>query len=637
MMLEKIQQSMQSPIMKALMFIIIVFFIGAGYFGANMFGGDPEEIAEVEGVSISGQAVQRRIDNMRQRDGVEFEKRYPTEASRQQLRQSIAQQMINEEVVNAGIAKAGMTASDQQVKEWIRTFEPFQLGGEYSAGQAKEFLRNNGWSESYLNEYAQERIAAAQLQNALNSSGFALDNEIETLYRLQEQTRDVRVLRVPVSKFTDDVSIEDDEIESYYNKNNSRFMQPEQINLKYVRLSSDTLLEAKKAEITEEEINDYYELQKSAYSEPAEIQVAHILIDNSVDDAEQKATELLQQINNGADFATLAKENSSDTFSGENGGQLDWADAVEQSDTSAGTGWAPEFEKAALALESEGDVTDVVETQYGFHIIKLLERREGETTPLADVRDDIVETLAKEAADEEFYAKESKLNDVLFEFGDDIEKFAEQAGLEVKETGLFNRSNATGVAAEPALLEKAFSAQVIDSEEVSDKIILSSKDIVYVTATDYQAETVKPLEEVKPQIVATLTKEKSAKNAEDFANKVLEALQNGEAVESLVAEQDLEWQENSALKRRDSGMDFALVSAVYQMSAPSDEQSARSVESLFNGDYAVIELNSVNYPDVADMDEATKTQLKQTAKSLSVQADTAGVIEHFKTTVKVKQ
>ena len=128
MMLEKIQQSMQSPIMKALMFIIIVFFIGAGYFGANMFGGDPEQIAEVEGVSISGQTVQRRIDNMRQRDGAEFEKRYPTDASREQLRASIAQQLINQEVVNAGIAKAGMTASEQQVKQWIRTFEPFSTG-----------------------------------------------------------------------------------------------------------------------------------------------------------------------------------------------------------------------------------------------------------------------------------------------------------------------------------------------------------------------------------------------------------------------------------------------------------------------------------------------------------------------------
>ena len=84
----------------------------------------------------------------------------------------------------------------------------FQLGGEYSSGQAREFLRANGWSEEYLNEYAQERIAAEQLQSGLNSSGFALDYEVETLYRLQEQTRDVRVLRVPVSSFSDDVSLD---------------------------------------------------------------------------------------------------------------------------------------------------------------------------------------------------------------------------------------------------------------------------------------------------------------------------------------------------------------------------------------------------------------------------------------------
>ncbi|RDX38424.1 PpiC-type peptidyl-prolyl cis-trans isomerase [Kangiella sp. HD9-110m-PIT-SAG07] len=637
MMLEKIQQSMQSPIMKALMFIIIVFFIGAGYFGANMFGGDPEKIAEVEGVSISGQAVQRRIDNMRQRDGADFEKRYPTEASRQQLRQSIAQQLIDQEVVNAGIANSGMTASDGQVKQWVRTFEPFQLAGTYSQSQAREFLRANGWSEDYLNEFAQERIAAQQLQNGLNSSGFALDNEVETLYRLQEQTRDVRVLRVPVSSFAEDVSFDDSEIEDYYSKNQSRFMQPEQINLKYVRLSADALIEAKKAEISEEEVVAYYEQQKSNYSEPSEIQVAHILIDNSVDDAEQKTADLLKQVQEGEDFAQLAEEHSSDTFSAENGGKLDWVDAFEQSDNSAGTGWAPEFEKAALALESEGDVSDVVETQFGFHIIKLIERREGETTPLSEVREDIIADLAEDKANDEFYAKESKLNDVLFEYGDDIEKFAEQAGLNVEETGMFNRSNATGIAAEPALLEKAFSAQVIDSEEVSDKIVLSSKDIVYVTATDYKAESVKPLEEVKPQIITTLTKEKSAKEAENFANAVLEALDSDESVEALVAERELEWNENSALKRRDSSMDFALVSAVYQMSAPEEDKTVRTVKPLFNGDFAVVELNGVNYPDVTAMDEATKTQLKQTAKSLSVQSDTASIIENFKSSIKVEQ
>ncbi|GAA4357302.1 peptidylprolyl isomerase [Kangiella marina] len=619
------------------MFIIIVFFIGAGYFGANMFGGDPEKIAEVEGVSISGQAVQRRIDNMRQRDGAEFEKRYPTEASREQLRQSIAQQLISQEVVDAGIANAGMTASDEQVKKWIRTFEPFQSNGEYSSFQAREFLRANGWSEDYLNEYAQERIAAEQLQNAMNSSGFALNNEIETLYRLQEQTRNVRVLKVPVASFSESVTFEDNELEDYYNKNKSRFMQPEQINLKYVRLSADALVEAKKADVTEEDIQAYYEQQSSLLSDPAEIQVAHILIDNSVDDAQAKAEELLQQINSGADFAELAKEHSSDTFSGEDGGQLDWVDAVEQSENSAGTGWAPEFEKAALALENKGDVTEVVETDFGFHIIKLLDRREAEKTPLSDMRDEIVQSLAKEAADDEFYTKESKLAEVLFEYGDNIDTFAEQVGLEVQETGMFSRDNGTGIAAEPALVEQAFTAKIIDSEQVSDKIVLSSKDIVYVTAKDYQAEKVKPFEEVKPQIVATLTQEKAAKNAESFANKVLEAVESGESAGAMIAEQGLEWQENDALKRRDSGMDFALVSAVYQMTAPEGEDSQLQVKPLFNGDYAVIELKEVNYPDVSSMDEATMTQLKQTAKSLNVQADTANLIQHFRNSIEVKQ
>ena len=637
MMLERIQQSMQSPIMKAVMFVIIVFFIGAGYFGANMFGGDPNRIAEVDGVSISSQKVQREIDLMRQRDGENFEKRYPTEASRAQLRSTIEQRLIDNEVVTAGIARAGFTASDEQVKHWLRTNENFQVSGEYSPERVRSIMQQNGLTENRLREIGREEIAREQLQNGLQSSSFALDNEIETLYRLQEQTRDVRVLRVPLAKFSEDVTFEDEKVEEYYQQNQSRFMQPEQVNLSYVRLSADLLLEEKKAEVTDEEVEAYYEQQKSNYLDPAEIQVAHILIDNSVDNAEEKAKELLEQIQSGADFAQLAEEHSSDTFSAEDGGKLDWVDAQEQSEVSAGTGWAPEFEKAALALENKGDISGVVETSFGYHILKLIDRREGKTTPLSEVREEIVAKLAAEKADEEFYSKETKLNDVLFEYGNDIELFAEQAGLEVKETGVFTRSTATGVAANPALLEKAFSAKVIDSSEVSDKIELGSKDIVYVTAKDYKAEAVKPLEEVKPQIITALTKEKAAKDAEEFANNVSSSLKDGESVEELLAQEELSWLENSELKRRDSAMDFALVSAVYELPAPEGEESSYSVKPLFNGDYAVIELKGVNYPDFSEIDEATKTQLKQTARSLATQADSANLVEYFKAIVEVSR
>ncbi|WP_223668476.1 SurA N-terminal domain-containing protein [Kangiella shandongensis] len=637
MMLEKIQQSMNNPIMKFVMFLIIVFFIGAGYFGANMFGGDPNRIAEVDGVSISSQRVQRQIDLMRQRDAQGFEQRYPTEASREQLRQTIERQLINDEVVVAGVARAGFAASEAQVKDWIRTNEAFQIAGEYSPAQAKEILRQNGMSEDRLAEMARESIAREQLQDGLNNSGFALPNEVETLYRLQEQTRDVRVLRVPVATFAESVTFDEDAINDYYQKNQEQFKQPEQINLKYVRLSADNLIEAKKSEVTEAAVQEYYEQQKSNYQEPAEIQVAHILIDNSVESAKAKAENLLEEIKQGADFATLAEEHSSDTFSAENGGQLDWVDAVEQSAESAGTGWDPEFEKAALALEAAGDVSDVVESQFGFHIIKLVERRGGSTTPLAEVRDDIIEALAKEAANDEFYTKESKLDEALFEYGDDINKFAEQVGLDVAETGMFSKQNATGVAAEPALLEKAFTAQVIDSKEVSDKIELGSKDIIYVTATDYQAESVKPLQEVREQIVKTMTQQKAAVESEAFANEVLAALAKRESTESLISEKGLSWQENTELKRRDSGMKFDLVSAVYQLPASLGDETVYDVKPLSNGDYAVIELKGINYPDPEEMDNATRTQLEQMAKNLSTQDENSNVVKYFQSTVEVKR
>lgn len=637
MMLEKIQQSMQNPLMKALMAVIIVFFIGAGYFGANMFGGDPNQIAEVEGVSISSQNVQRRVDIMRQRMGDKFDQRYPTEASQQQLRQSISQQLVNEEIVRAGIAKSGFAVSDEQVKEWMRTFEPFQIAGEYSPQATTTFLTNNGWTESRLKEYAKDQITRDQLQNAMNGSSFALDYQVEILYHLQEQTRDVRVLRVPLAKFSQDLTFEDEAINDYYQKNQQRFLQPEKINLKYVRLSAEQLIESAKAGISDEQIQAYYKQQKASYEEPSEIQVAHILIDHSVDNAEAKAQDLLSRIQSGEDFATLAKEHSSDTFSAENGGQLDWVDAVEQSDAGSGTGWAPEFEQAALALESTGDVTQVVETQYGFHIIKLLERREGEVTPLEVVRENIVAKLAQEEADKTFYAKESKLNETLFEYGDDIAKFAEQADLEVQETGLFGKQAASGMTANPVFQEQAFSAQVINSEEVSDKIELADKDLVYVTVKEYKPEMTKPLEEVKQQIIAALTKEKAANETEAFANKVLEALKNGESTEELATSKELTWQENTALKRRDSGMKYDLVSAVYQLPAPEGDDAQYKLKSLFNGDYAVIEFRGVSYPDSTTMDEATRTQLQQNAKSINAQADTASLIEHFKKRVTVNK
>lgn len=639
MMLERIQQSMQGPIMKVILFVIIIFFIFAGYFTGTLFSGNPDKVAEVEGAEITNSQIQQRFERVRdQMGGAQFEQQYATEASQKLLREQIKQQLISEQVLRANLNKSGLTASDEQIKAWIRALPEFQVGGVYSPELAKGALINNGWTEDRFRQYARQQIAQEQLNQGVGASNFALDYEVEAYYRLQEQTRNVRFVRVVRDAFVDSVDISDAEIEEYYQQNQAQFEQSEKVNLRYVRLSVDELTKEYSSQITEQQIQEFYDKNKANYQDAAEILVSHILIDNSVDNAESKAKDLLAQLNNDADFSELAQEHSSDTFSGENGGQLDWVDAVPaSSDNTSGTGWVPEFESAALALKNIGDFTDVVETQYGYHIIKLIDKKDSQTTPLGGVEDNIRDILAKEKAQEEFFAKQSKLNENLFEYGDDLEKFAEQVGLNIQETGLFSQETATGIAANPVFMEKAFSASILESEEVSDMIELTNDDIVYVTVKEYQPAQVQPLNEVKESVVATLKEEKVRDATKNFADQVLVAIEADESAEDLLASKDLSWTEKQSLKARGSSLPFDLSNAIFSLNASENGDVIRSVESLFNGDFAVIEIQAVNYPDPETMDESTRQQIAQRLANANAQSELQGLMKSFRERSEVSE
>ncbi len=631
MMLERIQQSMQGPIMKVVLFIIIIFFIFAGYFTGTLFSGNPDKVAEVEGAEITNAQIQQRVDNVRRQMGDQFDQQYATEASQQLLRQQIKEQLISEQVLRVNLTKAGLTASDEQIKAWAREFPAFQIGGVYSADQAKMILAQQGWSEERFRQFARQQIAQEQLEQGVGASNFALSYEVEAYYQLQEQTRDVGYVRVAREAFVDSVDVSDSEVKEYYEQNQTQFEQPEMVNLRYVRLSLAELSQDLIAEVSDEQITSYYEQNKASYQDPAEVLVAHILIDSSIDDAQTKAESLLGDIKQGADFAELAKEYSSDTFSGENGGQLDWVDAVPTSDDNpSGTGWVPEFEAAALALENVGDVTDVVETQFGYHIIKLVDKKEADVSPLENVQDEIREQLALEQAQKTFFEKQAILNEKLFEYGDDLENFAEQVELEIQETGLFSENSATGIAANPVFLEKAFSASTLESTEVSDMIELGQDDIVYLTVKDYQPAQVQPLEEVKEAVVETLKEEKIADATKAYAEQVLAELEAGGSVEDLLASKEFTWTESEALKARGSSLQFDLSNAIFALQPPQEGKVVRAVEPLFNGDFAVIEVQAVHYPDVSTMDEATRKQIAQRLANVNAQAELQGLMKTFR-------
>lgn len=628
MMLESMQQKMQGPMMKVFLFIIIIFFVFAGYFSATLFSNDPEQIAEIDGVKVTNSQVNAQIANRRANDS-NFDAKYPTEASLEALKFQIREQLISERVFLSNINKAGFTASDAQIENWIQNFPSFQINGEYSAEQARSILQTNGWTEQRLKAYAVEQITREQMTAGLLQSGFTLDNEVETFYRLNDQTRDVRVLRIPQASFAQDITISDEAIQEYYQQNPSEFEQAEQVNVDYVRLSADELAKKFAIDVTDEEIAAFYNTNAADYRAAQEIKIAHILIDNSVDNAEEKATALLERLNAGEDFATLAKENSSDTLSAENNGELDWADAEVGT-----TGWDEAFEAAALALTEAGQLSQVVESQFGFHILKLADLRGGEVSALADVSEQIKAEIAAEKADKVFFEKQVAMKDAVFSTGS-VSEFAQIIDLPVLQSGIFSRANANDIFANPAFIEKAFSADLIASKEISDMLEIGDKDIVFLAINEYLPSSVKALELVKEQINANLKDQKASADTLAFAESIKTALEAKEDSTALLESKALVWVENPALKQTDPALEQEIVNAVYRQTAPQGD-ALINLEKLSNGDSLLIELKAVNYPEVGSIDEAKSALYKQRLQAVSSQGDMQNLIEEFKLNTEVK-
>ncbi len=616
MMLERIQQKMEGPAMKVVLAIIIIFFVFAGYFGANLVTPGNETVANVDGVNITNAEIDNVINNQR-RQNPNFDQQYPTEASKAQYREQVRNQLINDRIYTNTIENAGLTASKAQIIEQIHSMPEFQLGGQYDPQTAKTIMAQNGISDSRLYSIARNQIVREQFNQGISESSFVTDKEIEAFYRIQEQTRDARVLTVPKAKFSEGIVIEDGEKQTYYDNNKANFEQPEQVSLQYILLTKDILAQTIKSSISDEQVADFYnsEENKSEFVAPDKITVAHILIANDVDNAEQKATDLLAQLQSGANFSELAKANSSDTFSGAEGGVLP------QTEAQAGnSGWVPEFEAAALELKEPNELSGLVKTDFGFHIIKLNERLVGESKPLAEVSEEIKQRMADIQAQTQFFNKKALLDDALFST-ESISDLAKTAELELQTTELFDRNSVPVAINHPAVIEQAFAEDNIQSKEISDEISMGEQQVVYIAVKDYQAAGIKPLTEVETEIVSLLTAEKVTEKTKAYAESIQTALKAGESVDTLLAEKELTWVESSAFGSRDAALSPELNSKLFQKVAPLTDEAAIEIEDLFSGDVAIIELRKVNYPDLSKLDDAKKQQLKSLLANVNSRGD----------------
>lgn len=440
-MLEKIRDGSQGVIAKGILVLVILSFAFAG---VSSYLGSTSEVpaAEVNGDKITKaeleQAYQSERARMEQQLGEMFAALSADERYLESIKQSVLERLVADKLIDQAAAAMGLRVSDEQIIEAIKSEPAFQTDGKFDNERYQAILRQLGYQPQTFRSMMRVDMTRRQLTAALVGTEFVLPGEAKQLAELQGQTRDIRYLVVDSAPFLAKASVTDEQVKSYYDANQGQFMSPEKVSLEYVELNAADF--AKDSKVTDEEAQTYYDEHKAQYVSNEKRLAAHILIALGSDEAaaKAKAEDLAKQLDNGADFAALAKANSEDTLSAEQGGKLDWFEPGVMD---------PTFDTALFALQ-KGQHSGVVKTDFGFHIIKLLDIQPGTTVPFADVKTKIFAQLQEKKAVDQFYSLQSKLADTSYEVPDTLAETAKVVGVEIKTTPLFSRDDV------PAALNK---------------------------------------------------------------------------------------------------------------------------------------------------------------------------------------
>jgi peptidyl-prolyl cis-trans isomerase D len=608
-MLERIREGSQGPWAMVIIGLIVLSFVLAGV-SSYVTSPGTTAAATVNGEEISQQDLERAYQSQRARLEAQFgegiSSLFSDESYLSDFKANVLDRLIADTLISQQATELGLRVSDEQIRETIVQMPEFQTAGTFDNDRYLALLRQNGFQASGFRDYLRTQLTREQLARALTASDFALDGEGTLAYQLQTQTRDADYLIIDSAPFAADVTVSDDEINAYYASHLTAFDTQEKVKLAYVSLNMEDL----KADIniSADEIEQYYNENISLYGSEEERRVSHILIEFGEDKevAKTKAESLLAELEQGADFAQLAATESADTFSAENGGDLDFITAGMMD---------PSFDSAAFALADIGDYSDIVESEFGYHIIKLTDLKPASTTPLADVAAEIKQELVNEKASEEFYNLQSDMAEVAFEVPDSLEDVAGIIDTEVQETQAFTRSAPPAALDNPDVLAAAFSSELIDEGLNSDLIELDPSHVVVVRVVEHEPQRTKALDEVKASILARLRSEKAQEAAQEWAQSVVDAMVAGDAVDDLLAQRSLTWESKQEITRDSSDLPRNLVTELFTMSL-SAEAPAVNVVSLATGNVGVVKLSAINTVDtVNDTDLASLKQSLTSAYS----------------------
>ena len=589
--------------------IVILITIPFALWGINSYfeGGTEVSVASVNGQDLSLYSYQDSLQNhaqaLRQQLGDSFD---PEILESLQVRRGVLDSIINQTILDQYIVEQNLRISDEQLNQTIYNAEIFQTNGQFDATQYRSILAASRFTPQQYEELERANQAVNQVRLGIINSAFVLDSEVDQLLSIQQQQREIEYFLLEVDQFAEGIEVTEQEVQDYYDNNPEDFIIPARMKVSYVELDTESL--SSFMEPGEQQVTGFYEENKGRYLAPESRRARHILlaVNASATDQEREAkrklaNDLLERLRSGEDFAELAEQYSDDPGSRNTGGDLGII-AREQ--------MVAPFEEVVYRM-TEGDIEGPVETQYGYHIINLVELIEEQQQPFEDVREEVIGELRGILAEQRFAELAEPFMNLVFENPESLDLVSEELGLPIQQSDWFTENAGDGLASEAKVRRAAFSEDVQNENLVSQPIEIGFEKIVAIQKLEYEPATTEPSDQVRDRIVSILRDAKAKQQVLSLGREYSEALHEMEATDSgwreLIEEKGLNILDSTFSSRSSAPIDQqALAESVYASKRPGKSEVVFGSAIMSNGDYALYKLHSVADGVIDEIDDSVR-------------------------------
>lgn len=488
-MLQQIREGVGRWIAGLILALIAVAFI--------FWGVDPTIMGTTFAAKVNGEDISLTdFDRALQIQQSQYQELYRVEISdelQRSLRFAVIEDLVRTEALSQRVASEGYRVSDQRLAEAIRSRPEFQVEGAFSMDVYRSRLTFSGNSPTTFEEREREQLALMDLQNGIGVSAFFTPAEFARYVELYEQEREVAYALFQVDAFLDQVEIDESQALAHYEVNKDRFFTEESVNIEYLELTRADF--TGDIEVTDQDLEDFYEQERYRFQTEEDRRASHILIVSVEDnpEAEARAMDVRARLDTGEIFEELAAELSEDPGTSGQGGDLGWLSRTPGA-----------FQDAVFDMET-GEVRGPVKSEFGYHIVRLDDVREGDVRTFDSVKEELAVEYRDLRAQEMFFDAAEELDARAFDAFDELASVAAGMELSLKTfAGLIRTGTASPFPVADAAIQAAFSPELLELGENSRLVEILDDHVAVLRVSAHNPPREQPLEAVRTQIEAEL-------------------------------------------------------------------------------------------------------------------------------------